>query len=755
MRPQGITKTIDLGDGKAITIETGVLAKQADGAVTVRLGDTILLATVVATKEAREGIDFLPLQVEYREKFSAAGRFPGGFFKREARPSDHETLTSRLVDRALRPLFPDDFHGDTQVVVSLMSSDKKNQSDSIACLAAAAALAVSDIPFGGPVSEIRVTRVNGKFILNPTWEEAAGNDMDLIVAGTLTDILMVEGEMKEIQEADMIAAIKVAHDAIKVHCQALNELSAMVPKSQVKRTYNHENNDAAIGQLIHDFCYQKYYDIALVPSAKEERSANFAAVKEACLATLADEQKTDKAMLARFFKKTQKKAVRNVVLDKGIRLDGRKTTDIRPIWSEIDMLPGTHGSAIFTRGETQAINTVTLGSSMDEQTIDLATKKGSENFMLHYNFPSFSTGEVKPIRGPGRREVGHGNLALRALKPVIPPAPENPYTIRLNCDILESNGSSSMATVCSGTLALMDAGIKITAPVSGIAMGMISDGKRHAILSDILGDEDFLGDMDFKVTGTAKGITATQMDMKVDGLPYEVLAQALEQARQGRMHILGEMLKTIETPRADYKPHAPRIVTFDVPKESIGPIIGPGGRVIQEIQAETGAVVSIDEVDGRGIVEISSENKASIDAAVARIRAIAFPPQAEIGVTYKGKVKTLMPYGAFVEIFPGTDGLLHVSELDWKRVERVEDVLKEGELIEFQVTGKDPRSGKLKLSRRVLLPKPEGYVEREPAMEGERRERRDDRPRREFRDRGPRRDDRPRRDDHGPAPDQN
>ncbi|MBX2980998.1 MAG: polyribonucleotide nucleotidyltransferase [Flavobacteriales bacterium] len=740
MRPQGIVKTIDMGDGKVITIETGVLAKQADGAVTVRLGDTILLATVVATKDAREGIDFLPLQVEYREKFSAAGRFPGGFFKREARPSDHEVLTSRLIDRALRPLFPDDFHGDTQVVVSLMSSDKQNQSDAIACLAAAAALAVSDIPFAGPVSEVRIARVNGKYLLNPTFAETEGCDLDLIVAGTKSDILMVEGEMQEVQEADMIEAIKIAHEAIQKQCIALDELSAMVPKSQVKRSYNHENNDAAIGQKIHDFCYQKYYDLAMNASSKEERGANFAAVKEACLATLSDEEKTDKAMLARFFKKTQKKAVREVCLTHGKRLDGRRTDEIRPIWSEVDVLPGTHGSAVFTRGETQAINMVTLGSSMDEQTIDLATKKGSERFMLHYNFPSFSTGEVKPIRGPGRREVGHGNLALRALKPVVPGVESNPYTIRLNCDILESNGSSSMATVCSGTLALMDAGVKIKAPVSGIAMGMISDGTRHAILSDILGDEDFLGDMDFKICGTAKGITATQMDMKVDGLPYEVLAQALEQARQGRMHILGEMLKTIDAPRADYKDHAPRIITITIPKESIGAVIGPGGRVIQEIQAETGAHISIDEIDGVGHVEIMSENKASIDAALARVNAIANPPQAEVGATYKGKVKTIMPYGAFVEVMPGVDGLLHVSELEWRRIERVEEVLKEGDVIEFQVTGKDPRSGKLKLSRRVLLPKPEGYVERPEGGNGERRERRDrgdrgERPRREMRER--------------------
>ncbi len=747
MRPEGIRKTINMPDGKQITIETGVLAKQADGAVTVRIGDTILLATVVATKEAREGIDFLPLQVEYREKFSAAGRFPGGFFKREARPSDHEVLTSRLVDRALRPLFPDDFHGDTQVVVSLMSSDKKNPSDAIACLAASAALAVSDIPFGGPVSEVRVALIDGQYRINPEVTDMERADLDLIVAGTKRDVLMVEGEMKEVQEADMIEAIKIAHQVIQMQCEALEDLGRMVPKSQAKRTYEHEANNPELEKRIMEYCYQRYYDLAMEPSGKEERGTKFKQVKEDFMATLTEEEilVADKAMLARYFKKVQKKAVRNVTLDHGKRLDGRRTDEIRPIWCEVDVLPGTHGSAIFTRGETQAINMVTLGSSLDEQTIDLATRKGSENFMLHYNFPSFSTGEVKPIRGPGRREVGHGNLALRALKPMIPGLPENPYTIRLNCDILESNGSSSMATVCSGTLALMDAGVKLKAPVSGIAMGMISDGTRHAILSDILGDEDFLGDMDFKICGTEKGITATQMDMKVDGLPYEVLAQALEQARKGRLHILGEMMKTLDKPREDYKAHAPRIITIEIPKESIGAVIGPGGRVIQEIQAETGATISIDEVNGRGVVEIMSADKASIDAALARVNAIANPAQAEVGATYKGKVKTIMPYGAFVEVLPGTDGLLHVSELDWKRIERVEDVLKEGDMVEFQVTGKDPRSGKLKLSRRVLLPKPEGYVERPERSEngdgGERRERRDDRPRREFsRDRGPRRD---------------
>lgn len=742
MKPKGIQKTIALRDGRTITLETGILAKQADGAVTVRLGDTIVLATVVASKEAREGIDFLPLQVEYREKFSAAGRFPGGFFKRENRPHDGEILVSRLVDRALRPLFNDDFHGDTQVQVSMMSSDKENPADSLACLAASAAIAVSDIPFHGPVSEVRVIRNGGAWTINPTYAQMEGADIDLIVAGTEKDILMVEGEMLEVSEAEMIEAIKLAHESIKDQCRAINEMAALVPKSLTKRTYNHEENDADLQKAIYDATFQKYYDIAVHPSSKDERGAAFGKVKEDFLATLTDEQKAKKAMLDRYFKKAQKAAVRRVVLEKGIRLDGRKTDEIRPIWSEVDVLPGTHGSAIFTRGETQAINLLTLGSKMDEQTVDTAVVKRSDRFMLHYNFPAFSTGETRPIRGPGRREIGHGNLAFRALKPVLPSPIENPYTMRLNCDILESNGSSSMATVCSGTLALMDGGIQIKAPVSGIAMGMISDPDgKYAILSDILGDEDHLGDMDFKVTGTSKGITATQMDLKVDGLSYEVLGQALEQARKGRLHILGEMMKTLDKPRSDYKEHAPRIVAIEIPKESIGPVIGPGGRVIQEIQAETNTTIVLEEIDGVGHVQIMSENKAGIDAALARVKAIAFPPTAEMGVTYKGKVKTIMPYGAFVEIFPGTDGLLHVSELDWKRVEHVEDVLKEGDLVEFQVIDKDPRTGKLKLSRRVLLPKPEGYVEREPAMEGDRRN--GDRPRRdhrERRDRGPRRE---------------
>ncbi len=731
-----------LPDGRTITLETGILAKQADGSATVRCGGTILLATVVATKEAREGIDFLPLQVEYREKFSAAGRFPGGFFKRENRPHDGEILVSRLVDRALRPLFNDDFHGDVQVQVSMLSSDKENPADAMACLAASAAIAVSDIPFHGPVSEVRVVRNNNTWVVNPTFAQIEGAELDLIVAGTAKDILMVEGEMKEVSEAEMIEAIKLAHESIREQCRVIDELAAEVPSSRVKRTYNHEVNDPELAKAIYEATFQKYYDIAVHPSSKEERGAAFGKVKEELMATFTEEQLAKKSMLDRYFKKAQKAAVRRVVLEKGIRLDGRRTDEIRPIWSEVDVLPGTHGSAIFTRGETQAINLLTLGSKMDEQTVDTPLIKRNDRFMLHYNFPAFSTGEVRPIRGPGRREIGHGNLALRALKPVLPEHAQCPYAMRLNCDILESNGSSSMATVCSGTLALMDGGVQISAPVSGIAMGMISDPDgKYAILSDILGDEDHLGDMDFKVTGTAKGITATQMDLKVDGLSYDVLAQALEQARVGRLHILGEMLKTLDKPREDYKPNAPRIVALEIPKEAIGPVIGPGGRVIQEIQAETNTTIVLEEIEGVGHVQITSEDKAGIEAALARVKAIAFPPTAEMGVTYKGKVKTIMPYGAFVEIFPGTDGLLHVSELDWKRVEHVEDVLKEGDLVEFQVVDKDPRTGKLKLSRKVLLPKPEGYVEREHAGDGERRHngerpRRDrdrrDRPRREH-----------------------
>ncbi len=701
-------KTIELPDGRIISLETGKLAKQAHGSVVIRLEDTMLLATVVSSYEAKEGIDFLPLTVDYREKFASAGAFPGGFFKREARPSDLEVLTMRLVDRALRPLFPKDYHNELQVMIQLMSSDKRNMPDALACLAASAAIALSDIPFNGPVSEVRVCRVNGAWIINPTFEQLEDADLEMMVAGTADDIMMVEGEMKEVSEEEMVEAIKVAHDAIKVQIKTINDLADAAGR-KTTREYAPEENDEVLQKEIYDYAYQQYYDIAKQASAKEVRSEKAAAVKASYIESLSEERLAEnKGLISKYFSATYKEAVRNVVLNEGIRLDGRKTTDIRPIWSEIGYLPGTHGSAIFTRGETQSLTTLTLGNKMDQQTVDTALEKKSEPFMLHYNFPPFCTGEARPLRGVSRREVGHGNLAYRALKGVIPKAPENPYTIRLVSEVLESNGSSSMATVCAGTLALMDGGIKIIRPVSGIAMGMISgkDGK-YAILSDILGDEDHLGDMDFKVTGTVDGITACQMDIKVDGLSYEVLTKALLQAKEGRAHILNEMMKTIDKPAEDYKPHTPRIVMFDVPKDSIGGIIGPGGKIIQEIQKETGATITIEEVDNVGMVQIFSPDLASIEKAQNWVRQIAFPPVVEVGQVYKGKVKTIMPYGAFVEILPGTDGLLHVSELDWKRIEKVEEILTEGELVEFKVLNKDPKTGKYKLSRKVLLPKPE------------------------------------------------
>jgi len=701
-------KTIELPDGRIISLETGKLAKQAHGSVVIRLEDTMLLATVVSSYEAKEGIDFLPLTVDYREKFASAGAFPGGFFKREARPSDLEVLTMRLVDRALRPLFPKDYHNELQVMIQLMSSDKKNMPDALACLAASAAIALSDIPFNGPVSEVRVCRVNGAWIINPTFEQLEDADLEMMVAGTADDIMMVEGEMKEVSEEEMVEAIKIAHDAIKVQIKAINDLADAAGRKTI-REYAPEENDEVLQKEIYDYAYQQYYDIAKQASAKEVRSEKAAAVKASFIENLSEERLAEiKGMVSKYFSATYKEAVRNVVLNEGIRLDGRKTTDIRPIWSEIGYLPGTHGSAIFTRGETQSLTTLTLGNKMDQQTVDTALEKKSEPFMLHYNFPPFCTGEARPLRGVSRREVGHGNLAYRALKGVIPNAPENPYTIRLVSEVLESNGSSSMATVCAGTLALMDGGIQIIRPVSGIAMGMISgkDGK-YAILSDILGDEDHLGDMDFKVTGTVNGITACQMDIKVDGLSYEVLTKALLQAKEGRAHILKEMLKTIEKPREDYKAHAPRIIMFDIPKDTIGAIIGPGGKIIQEIQKETGATITIEEVDNVGMVQIFSPDLASIEKAKNWVRQIAFPPVVEVGQVYKGKVKTIMPYGAFVEILPGTDGLLHVSELDWKRVEKVEEILTEGELVEFKVLNQDPKTGKYKLSRKALLPKPE------------------------------------------------
>ena len=706
-----IKKVIDLGDGKPITIETGKLAKQADGSVVIRLGDTILLATVVSNKEPAD-VDFLPLTVDYREKFASAGRFPGGFFKREARPSNSEILTMRLVDRALRPLFPDDYHSETQVMIAMMSSDKENIPDSLACLAASSALAVSDIPFAGPVSEVCIARKDGKHIINPTYEELEGADINLIVAGTEESIVMVEGEMDEVQEEEMVEAIQIAHSAIKVHCRAQKELAGEVEKSKEKRTYEHEESDEDLRKKVHEGCYDGCYQVAKRGlTNKEERKAAFDEVFTKFKEQFSEEELDEKEGLMKgYFKEAQKEAIRNMVIDDRVRLDGRQLDEIRPIWCEVDYLPGTHGSAIFTRGETQSLTTLTLGSKLDEQTIDNALVTGKETFMLHYNFPPFCTGEAKPIRGTSRREIGHGHLARRALKSVIPEPPTNPYTVRLVSDVLESNGSSSMATVCAGTLALLDGGVKITAPVSGIAMGLISDPEnpdRYAVLSDILGDEDHLGDMDFKVTGTRNGLTACQMDIKIEGLSYDVLKQALEQSKAGRMHILEEMSKTIAEPREDYKPHAPRIETFFIPIEMIGAIIGPGGKIIQEIQKETNTEIVIDETPEGGRVDLVSNNKEDIDAARSRIHKIAFPPVAEVGQEYEGKVKSVMPYGAFVEVVPGTDGLLHISEMEHHRVDKVEDVMKEGDMVKFKITGKDPKTGKLKLSRKVLLPKPE------------------------------------------------
>lgn len=705
-----VTKTIDLGDGRPVTIETGKLAKQAHGSVVVRQGDTMLLAAAVSNKEASEGVDFLPLTVDYREKYASTGRFPGGFFKREARPSDTEVLVMRLVDRALRPTFPEDYHAETQVMIQLMSADKVNMPDSLAGLAASAALAVSDIPFDGPISEVRVARIDGAFVINPTYEQLEQADIDMMIAGSMDSIVMVEGEMKEVSEEEMVAAIEAAHKAIQKQCQAQLDMAAEVPSASPKREYSHEQKDESLQQAIHDACYQAYYDAAKNAGSKKERGATFKAIKEDFLANMSDEDKAAKQFMLRdYFKATQKKAIRDLLLNEGIRLDGRGTKDIRPIWCEVDYLPGPHGSAIFTRGETQSLTTLTLGTKDDEQLIDNALVRKTEKFLLHYNFPPFSTGEARPIRGTSRREIGHGNLALRALKPMLPPVDDCPYTIRLVSEILESNGSSSMATVCAGTLALMDGGVPITRPVSGIAMGLITDKEsgKYAILSDILGDEDHLGDMDFKVTGTTEGITACQMDIKIKGLSFEQLTEALLQAKEGRAHILGEMMKTMDAPREDYKDHAPRIVSFEVPAEAIGPIIGPGGKIINEIQDTTGANVSIEDADGKGLVEVSGDNKQKIDAAVARIRAIAFPPTVEVGEVYEGAVKTVMPYGAFVEIIPGQDGLLHISELEHHRVNQVTDVINEGDIVKFKVTGRDPRSGKLKLSRKVLLPKPE------------------------------------------------
>lgn len=690
--------------GKEIVLETGKLAKQADGSVVLRQGDTMLLATVVSDKEAKDDMDFLPLTVEYREKYPATGSFPGGFFKREARPSESEILTARLIDRALRPLFPSDFHANTQVFVQLISSDLKTMPDALACLAASAALAVSDIPFAGPVSEARVARIDGKMVINPTNVELEKADIDMMVAGTAENIMMVEGEMKEISEAEMVEAIAAAHEAIKIQCEAQTALAAQVEKAAVKREYSHEKKDEDLLKDIEAKAYDKLYAVASVASGKEERSASFKEIKNEIKEGLGEEFVAENNfMINQYFKTVMKKAVRNVVLEKGTRLDGRATTDVRDIWSEVGYLPGTHGSAVFTRGETQSLTSVTLGTKLDAQNIDGAFMKGQQKFMLHYNFPPFSTGEARPIRSVSRREIGHGNLALRALLPMVP---DNfPYTIRVVSDILESNGSSSMATVCAGSLALMDAGVKMKKPVSGIAMGLIyGSDDNWAVLSDILGDEDALGDMDFKITGTADGITACQMDIKVDGLKMEVLQKALEQARDGRLHIADEMAKTLTSGNEELKPNAPRIESITIPKDMIGAIIGPGGKIIQEIQAETETTIVIEEINNQGVVEVFASNANSLNAAMARIKGIVAVP--EVGEIYKGKVKAVAAYGAFVEIIPGKDGLLHISEIAWERVDKAEDHLEVGQEIEVKLIGLDPKTGKLRLSRKVLLDKP-------------------------------------------------
>ncbi|MFI3316129.1 MAG: polyribonucleotide nucleotidyltransferase [Rikenellaceae bacterium] len=726
-----VQKTITLADGREIMIETGKLAKQADGAVVVKMGDTMLLATVVAAKDAKPDTDFMPLQVEYKEKYASCGRFPGGFMKREARANDSEILVSRLIDRALRPLFPADYHADVFVTVNLISADKDIQPDALAGLAASAALAVSDIPFQGPISEVRVARKNGEFVINPTFSEMADVDLDIMVAGTIDNIMMVEGEMHEVSEEVMLESIKVAHEEIKKHCKAQTELMEAVGKT-VKRTYCHEDSDLELRDKIVAELYDKAYAIATSGTMKHERSEAFEALEADFIAAFDPETVNEKMTLIKkyFHDDVLKKAMRNMILDLGQRLDGRRTDQIRPICCEVGYLPAAHGSAIFTRGETQSLTTVTLGTKMDEKQKDEVLVTGSEQFVLHYNFPPFSTGEARPQRGLSRREIGHGNLAWRGLKPMVPLGEENPYAVRVVSDILESNGSSSMATVCAGTLALMDAGVKLKKPVSGIAMGLISDSAsgKWAVLSDILGDEDHLGDMDFKVTGTKDGITATQMDIKVDGLSYEVLAAALEQARVGRLHILGKITNCIAEPREDYRPFVPRLVQIAIPQDMIGAIIGPGGKIIQDIQKTTGTTITITEVDNKGLVDIFGIDKDSLDAALNRIKGIVAIP--EVGETYNGTIRSIVAFGAFVEIMPGKDALLHISEIDYKRFETMDETgLKEGEQIEVKLIGLDPKTNKLKLSRKALLPKPEGWVERErkPREDRERRDRRPNR----------------------------
>lgn len=707
MIPQAITEKITLADGREITIETGKLAKQANGSVVVRMGDTMLLATVVANKEANEGVDFLPLTVDYREKFYAGGRIPGNFFRREARPSDSEVLTMRLVDRVLRPLFPEDFHAEVQVMISLISYDEETLPEALAGLAASAAISITDIPFNGPMSEVRVVRVNGKLIVNPGNSQLEGVDLDLVVGGTKSSIVMVEGEMDEVSEKEMLDAISFAHVEIKKQVEAQERLAEKVGKSLPKREYSHEVHDEEIREKVWAECYQKVYDAALQPSSKEERAEKFQAIMDEFLTQYEnDEEELERVtpFVKTYYHDVEKEAMRQMILNEQVRLDGRGPKDIRPIWCEVDYLPGSHGSAVFTRGETQSLTALTLGSSKDANMVDTVVNQYDETFFLHYNFPPFSTGEARPIRGTSRREIGHGNLAQRALERVLPK--DYPYTVRLVSDILESNGSSSMATVCAGSLALMDGGVPIRKPVSGIAMGLITDQKsgKWTVLSDILGDEDHLGDMDFKVTGTKDGITACQMDIKVEGLSMDILEQALEQAREGRLHILGEMLKALPEPRKELKPNAPKLVMLMIPKEFIGAVIGPGGKIIQELQKETDTVIAIEELEEEGRVEIAGVDQEKINLAIERIKQIAFVP--EIGATYDATVKSIKPFGAFVEISKGVEGLVHISEIEHRRLEKVEDVLDLGDEIRVKFLGYDDRK-KMKLSRKATIPKPE------------------------------------------------
>ncbi|KDR51511.1 polyribonucleotide nucleotidyltransferase [Hoylesella loescheii] len=737
-----ITKTISLPDGRTISIETGKVAKQADGSAVVRMGNTVLLATVCAAKDAVPGTDFMPLQVDYREQYSAAGRFPGGFTKREGKPGDNEILTSRLVDRVLRPLFPSNYHAEVYVNVMLLSADGVDQPDALAGLAASSAMACSDIPFDFYISEVRVARVNGEYVVNPTFEQMKEADMDIMVGATKDNIMMVEGEMDEVTEQDLIQALKVAHEAIKPMCTMQEELAKELGKD-VKREYEHEVNDEDLRKQMNDELYQPVYDVTKQALAKQERHDAFDKIvtdflekydAENTEKLTAEELEEKHALAARYYDDVLRDAMRRCILDEGKRLDGRKTDEIRPIWCEVNSLPMPHGSAIFTRGETQSLSTCTLGTKLDEKMVDDVLDKSYMRFLLHYNFPPFSTGEAKAQRGVGRREIGHGHLAWRGLKGQIPA--DYPYTVRVVSQILESNGSSSMATVCAGTLALMDAGVPIKKPVSGIAMGLIKNPgeEKYAILSDILGDEDHLGDMDFKTTGTKDGLTATQMDIKCDGLSFEILEKALMQAKAGREHILGKLTETIAEPRPELKPQVPRIVQIEIPKEFIGAVIGPGGKIIQQMQEDTGTTITIDEVDGKGKVQVSAPDKASIDAALSKIRAIVAVP--EVGEIYEGTVRSVMPYGCFVEIMPGKDGLLHISEIDWKRLETVEEAgIKEGDKMQVKLLDIDPKTGKYKLSRRVLMEKPEGYVERERRPRGDRPERGERRGRGERRDR--------------------